>query len=203
MAQYNRSVLLFRYTYIRIINFMYDFSHLKNRIKETEEWLSRELSQIRTGRATPTILDKVLVESYGSLMPINQVASIASEGPQSLRIAPWDQSVIKSIEKAIVAANLGVSVMTDEKGVRVTFPALTSETRQQFVKMAKQKVEDAKIAIRGERNKVNDDLQTKKKNSEMGEDDMMRFKNEMEKIVKEGNEKLESLANKKEDEITG
>lgn len=182
---------------------MYDFSHLKSKIKETEEWLSRELSQVRTGRATPTILDGVKVESYGSLMPINQVAGISSEGPQTLRISPWDTSTIKAIEKAIVSANLGVSVGVDEKGIRVSFPALTSETRMQFVKIAKQKVEDAKIAIRQERNKVNDDLQTKKKNSEISEDEMMRYRAEMEKVVKEGGEKIEKIGEKKEEEILG
>lgn len=182
---------------------MHDFSHLKSKIKETEAWLSNEFSQIRTGRATPSMLDGVLVEAYGSGVPINQVAGVSLEDARTIRITPWDMSMAKAIEKGIIGANLGVSVTLDEKGARVIFPSLTTETRTQFVKIARQKLEDAKVAIRHERNKTNDDLQTKKKNSEIGEDDMMRQKNEMEKIVKEGIEKLEVLTGKKETEIAG
>lgn len=182
---------------------MYDFSNLKSKIKETEAWLSNEFSQIRTGRATPSMLDSVHVEAYGSTLPINQVAGVSLEDARTIRITPWDMSMAKAVEKAIMAANLGVSVMLDEKGARVVFPPLTTETRTQFIKIAKQKLEDAKVAIRHERNKVNEDLQTKKKNGEMGEDDMMRQKNEMEKIVKEGMDKLEVATGKKEAEIMG
>jgi len=182
---------------------MYDFSNLKNKIKETEEWLNREFGQIRTGRATPTILDGVMVDAYGSVMKLNQLATIANEDPRTIRINPFDSSVVKAIEKALITSNLGISVAVDEKGIRISFPALTGETREQFVKIAKGKLEDGKVAIRQERNKVNDDLQNKKKNGEMGEDDMMRAKTEMEKIVKQGNENLEVLGDKKETEILG
>ena len=182
---------------------MYDFSNLKLKIKETESWLSNEFLHVRTGRATPSMLDGVLVEAYGSSLPINQVAGISLEDARTIRITPWDMSMAKAIEKGITAANLGVSVSLDEKGARVSFPSLTTETRTQFVKIAKQKLEDAKVAIRLERNKVNDDLQAKKKNGEMGEDDMMRQKNEMEKIVKEGMDRLEVATSKKETEILG
>ena len=182
---------------------MYDFSHLKSKIKETEEWLGKEFAGIRTGRATPLILDGITVEVYGSAMPINQLATISSEDPRTLRISPYDSSTIKAIEKAISTSNLGVSVSVDEKGARVSFPPLTGETRTQFVKIAKQKLEDAKVTLRQERNKVNDDLQNQKKNSLISEDEMMRYKTEMEKVVKEGVTKLETLGDKKEEEIMG
>jgi ribosome recycling factor len=182
---------------------MYDFSNLKNKIKETEEWLSREFSQIRTGRATPNILDGVSVEAYGSQMPINQLATISAEDARTMRISPFDPGNIKPIEKAIMVSNLGLSVSVDERGLRVSFPSLTGETRAQFVKIAKQKAEDAKVALRHERNGVNDDLQAQKKDGSMGEDEMMRNKVEMEKIVKAGNEKIEAMREKKENEILG
>lgn len=180
---------------------MIDFSTLKNKIKETEEWLSKECGQIRTGRATPTLLDEIKAEAYGSMMPINQLATIAGEDPRTLRIVPFDGSVSKAIEKAILVSGSGLSVSMDDKGLRVSVPALTEETRGQFVKIAKQKLEDAKITLRGERNKFNDDLQTKKKNSDISEDEMRRAQTEMEKLVKEASEKLEAQFKKKEAEI--
>ncbi|MES2059530.1 MAG: ribosome recycling factor [Patescibacteria group bacterium] len=174
-----------------------DFKDLKQKIKDTEEWLAKEFGQIRTGRATPTILDGVLVEAYGSQMPIAQMATVMSEDPRTLRIAPWDNGNIKPIEKAIQISNLGLSISVDDKGLRVSFPALTTESRNNFVKIAKQKLEDAKVALRGERNKANDAM----KNAEMSEDDIARSKLEVDKLIKEGSDKMDILFAKKEEEI--
>ena len=176
---------------------------LKQNLKNIEEWVSKEFSNIRTGRATPSILDSVKVESYGSMMKIQEVATVASEDARTLRIAPWDSQNIKPIEKAIVASGLGLSVSVDDKGLRVSFPPLTTESRTAFVKVAKQKLEEAKIKVRQERNKIIDDLEKKKKSGEMGEDDVMRSKNEVEKIIKEANDNLEKHFSKKEAEILG
>lgn len=182
---------------------MYDFSHLKSQIKDTEEWLSKEFGQIRTGRATPMILDGLSIEVYGAFMAISNVATISSEDARTLRIAPWDSQNIKPIEKAIQTSNLGLSCATDEKGLRVSFPPLTTESRTMFVKIAKAKLEEAKVALRQERNKVNDDLGTQKKDGTMSEDDVMRAKTEVDKFIKEGTDKLEILTDKKEQEILG
>jgi len=178
---------------------MFDFTHFKKQIKATEEWLAKELGQIRTGRATPTVLDGVTVEAYGSMVPVSNVATISSEDARTLRISPWDSSNIKPIEKAILISNLGLSVSVDDKGLRVAFPALTTESRGMFVKMAKQKLEDAKIALRQERNTVNDAL----KAGDMSEDEVARAKADVEKLIKEGTDKLEILTSKKEEEILG
>ena len=180
----------------------YNFSTFQAKIKETEGWLGREFGNIRTGRASTAFLDPVRVESYGSEMPISSVAGIATEDAKTIRISPWDKNQTQAIEKAIVASNLGVSVVVDDKGLRVIFPELTGERRQQLIKVAKEKLEDARIALRRERNEVSEDLNSKKKNSEMGEDDVMRAKAEMEKVFQEGSKKLEELFNKKEAEIT-
>src|SRR5688572_18936245 len=118
----------------------YDFKPFEKKIKDIEERLTKELSSVRTGRATPAILDGVMVESYGSRVPINQVANIAVEDARSLRITPFDPQNGKEIEKAIMAANLGLSVGADERGVRVFFPELTSERRVTLLKLAKEKV---------------------------------------------------------------
>jgi ribosome recycling factor len=179
----------------------YNFSELKKNMAEIESWLTKEFASIRTGRATPSILDNVKIESYGSQMPINQVASVSMEGPKTLRITPWDSSVNKSIEKAIVESNLGLSVALDEKGVRVMFPDLTSERREQLVKVAKQKLEEARISIRKERDATWDDIQEKEKQGGMGEDEKFRLKAEMQKIVDEAGKKFQTMAEKKEQEV--
>lgn len=179
----------------------YNFNTFQSKIKETENWLVKEFGTIRTGRASANLLDSIKVDSYGALSPLNAVGSISNEDPRTLRITPWDSSQIKEIEKAIIAANLGVSAVVDDKGVRVIFPELTGERREQLIKLSKQKLEDAKIAIRRERNEVHDDLQAKKKSGELGEDEMMRYKDQMEKLVTEANKKLDELFAKKEKEI--
>ncbi len=179
----------------------YNFSELKKRVKDVEGWLTKEYTGIRTGRATPSILDNVKVESYGSMMPISQVASVTSEGPKSLRVVPWDTAMNKVIEKAIVEANLGLSVSMDEKGVRVTFPDLTAERRQSLVKLAKQKLEDARISLRKERDMTWDDIQKKEEANAITEDEKFRLKNEMQKIVDETGKKLQEMAEKKEQEM--
>jgi len=175
--------------------------NLKQKIKYTEEWLGKEFGQIRTGRASPAILDGILVESYGTQMPILQMATVMSEDPRTLRIAPWDNANVKPIEKAIQTSNLGLSVAVDDKGLRVSFPQLTTESRNNFVKIAKQKLEDAKVTIRQERNKVNDDLASKKKDGSMSEDEVMRAKTEVEKLIKEVGDTLDKFFAKKETEI--
>ncbi|HEY1041854.1 MAG TPA: ribosome-recycling factor, partial [Candidatus Paceibacterota bacterium] len=100
----------------------FDFSPLDKNIKETEEWLVRELSSIRTGRATPAILDNVKPEAYGARQAVNQMAAITIEDARTLRIVPWDKSLTKNIERAIQDADLGVGLATDDQGLRVTFP---------------------------------------------------------------------------------
>src|SRR5258708_2772878 len=100
----------------------YNFTKLKTELSATEAWLQKELGNIRTNRANPAILDSVRVEAYGSDTPISGVASMTNEDPRTIRITPWDHSLVKSIEKSITVANLGVSVSVDDKGIRVSFP---------------------------------------------------------------------------------
>ena len=135
-------------------------------------------------------------------MPISQVASLSTEDARTLRITPWDASQVKEIERAITLANLGVSSAVDDKGLRVFFPELTSERREQLLKISKQKLEEARVALRGERDKVWSDIQAKEKDGKLSEDEKFRAKDEMQKLVDEGNKKLEELAERKEKEIS-
>jgi len=160
------------------------------------DWLKKEYLSIRSSEANPGILDSVKVDMYGSKMPINQVASVIGEGPKSLRITPWDKEAVKLIDAAIREANLGVSVSVDERGLRISFPELTSEKRQMLIKLAKQKLEEARVRTRSEREKVLAEVEKLP-----GKDDVFRAKQELQKSVDAINKKLEELYSKKESEI--
>lgn len=179
----------------------YSFEILKSKIKETEEWLAGEYSGIRTGQATPTILDKIQIDSYGSMMPIKNVANIGVEDARTLRVAPWDATQVEAVEKAIVEADLGMSVTNDGKGLRVIFPELTGETREKIAKIVRQKLEDARVSLRKEREAAWDDIQKMEKDGEMSEDEKFRAKEEMQKIIDDANSRIEEVSKKKEAEI--
>jgi ribosome recycling factor len=181
----------------------YDFKPFQARIKEISERFARELSSIRTGRATSAILDGVMVEVYGTRMPINQLANIGVEDARTLRIAPWNQADSKEIERAITAANLGVSVGADEKGVRIFFPELTGERREMLLKLAKEKLEDARKQLRQARDEVQSDIEKREKAKEYGEDNKFRYKEEMQKHVDAAGKLFEEQLAKKEVEIAG
>jgi len=179
----------------------YDFSSLEGKLAGAKEWLSREYQGLRTGRATPAILDSIKVSAYGSMMPLNQVATIRIEGARSLVVQAFDSSVIKDIERAIADADLGVGTGSDAAGVRVSFPELTSERREQLIKLAKGKLEESRTTVRLARDECWKDIQEKEKASEITEDDKFRLKEEMQKKVDETNEALEKTFEKKETEM--
>lgn len=179
----------------------YDFKPLEKRVAEIVDRLGKELAGIRTGRASPAILDGIQVESYGTRMPIHQVANISVEDARTLRIAPWDSSQGKEIEKAIVTANLGLSVGTDEKGVRVFFPELTSERRVSLMKLVKEKVEEARASLRMARDDVWSDIQKQERDGTMPEDEKFRSKDDMQKRIDAANKQFETFLERKEKEI--
>lgn len=179
----------------------YDFSKLKTNIKETEEWLVRELSGVRTGRATPTLLDGIKPEAYGTRTPIRELANISVENARTLRITPWDKELLKVIEKGITEADLGISVSTDDQGLRIAFPELTSERRIQLSKIAGDKTEQAKVTLRSHRTDAIKALDVAEKEGGMGKDDVARFKVEIQKLIDAGNESLAEVLKRKEAEI--
>lgn len=180
----------------------YNFSPFKQGAEGALEWLRKEYLGIRSSQANPGILDSVRVDIYGSQMPINQVASVLGEGARSLRITPWDKAVLKSIDTAIREANLGVSVSVDDQGLRVSFPELTNDRREALSKLAKSKLEEARVRVRGEREKVHSDADKQEKAGTMGKDDAFRVKQDLQKLVDDVNKKLEDLFNKKQSEIS-
>ncbi len=180
----------------------YDFKPFEKKIKEIEERFARELAGVRTGRATPAILDSIMIESYGSRMAISQVATITAEDARTLRVSPWDMQNAKEIEKAITVANLGLSVGADEKGVRVFFPELTAERRTSLLKVAKEKMEEVRTALRHARDEVWNDIQKKEKEGEMSEDEKFRNKDEMQKRVDTANLRFDEAFARKEKELS-
>ena len=181
----------------------YNFSSFKTELKKVVEFLAKEYNQLNIGRASPMVLDGVTVESYGSRVPLKNVTSVSIEDSKTLRIAPWDKSQVKDIEKAILASNLGLSVATDDAGIRVIFPQLTTDTRKTLVKVLKEKLEEARITVRRERESVWDKIQAEEKAGKMTEDDKFRAKEDLQKIVDEANKSLETIFEKKEREVMG
>ncbi|MEJ0002169.1 MAG: ribosome recycling factor [bacterium] len=181
----------------------YNFSNFKTELKKAEEFLSKAYRELNVGRASPIVLDGISVESYGSYVPLKNVASVSIEDPKTLRIGAWDKSQIKAIEKAIIAANLGVSVAVDDAGIRVIFPQLTTETRQKLVKVLKEKLEDARITVRQERERIWQDVEAEEKDGKLTEDERFQAKADLQKVIDEANSALEDIFDKKEKEVMG
>ena len=181
----------------------YNFSNFKTELKKVEEFLGKEYRELNVGRASPAVLDGVSVASYGSFVPLKNVASIVIEDPKTLRIVPWDKNQLKDIEKAILASNLGLSVATDDVGIRVIFPQLTTETREKLVKVLKEKLEEARITVRRERERIWKDVEVKEKEDKLTEDEKFRAKDDLQKVIDEVNKNLEASFEKKQTEVMG
>lgn len=177
------------------------FQKLEERISEIKDWLSGEFSMIRTGRATPAILDGIMIEVYGSKQPIKHSATVSIEDPRSIKVTPWDKSHIALIESAISSANLGLSVSSDSTGVRVSFPQLTEESRNNLIKIVKEKLEEARVSVKKEREAVWSQVNTDEKEGKITEDDKFKAKDTLQKHVDEANKALEEMASRKETEL--
>lgn len=180
----------------------YDFKTVDAKLAGAKEWLAREYKGLRTGRAAPSILDGVSVSAYGSMMPLKQVGNVSIEDARTLRVSAYDASLLKDIERAISAANLGVGTNADGTTVRVTFPELTSERREQLVKFAKQKLEEARTTVRLARDESWKEIQEKERASEITEDDKFSLKEELQKRVDKTNEDLQAAFEAKETEMS-
>lgn len=177
---------------------IYDFGSFDTKTKGVIDWLVGEYAGIRAGRATPQLLDSVRVSAYGADTPLNQVASVNAEDARTLCASVWDASLVKAVEKALIESGLGISVSTDANSVRATFPELSVERREQLSKLAKSKLEEARIRVRGLR-----DDENKKIMAELAsEDDQRVTKTDLQKRVDATNEKLAEMLASKEKEIT-
>ena len=181
----------------------YDFSSVTTQKNTITEWLKSEYRSIQTGRATPQVLDLVHIDMYGSRTALPHAAGITIEDPRTIRVAPWDKSIIGAMEKAINDANLGLSVSSDGEGLRVHFPILTTETRQKLVKLLKDRLEDARVRVRAMREETNKAIDTEAKSGAYGEDDQRMYRDQMQKIVDGANQELEELFERKEKEVMG
>ncbi len=168
---------------------------------KTVSVLNSEYITIRAGRANPHILDKVLVDYYGTPSPINQVGNISVSEGRCLVIAPWDASMLKVIEKQLLAENLGITPANDGKVIRLVFPVLTEERRKELVKQIKKMSEDSKVAVRNIRRDAMDALKKMKNNKEISEDEHAIYEKEIDKVITESIEKIEKLTAEKEKDI--
>ncbi len=187
----------------RIFSIMlYNFSAIKDKSEDIKKKFQNEISSLRAGRPSPGLVENVLVESYGSKMPLKHVASINIEDAKSLRITPWDASILKNIESAIAGSNLNVQPISDKQSIRITLPELSEERRKALIKILSEKLEEAKIALRRERDEVWKDIQEKERKGEIPEDDKFRFKDDLQEIIDKTTEELEEISGRKEKEIT-
>ncbi len=171
------------------------------RADKTISVLNSEYVTIRAGRANPHILDKVLVDYYGTPTPINQVGNLSVVEGRCLVIAPWDASMLKIIEKQLLVENLGITPANDGKVIRLVFPALTEERRKELVKQIKKMAEESKVAVRNIRRDAMDELKKMKNNKELSEDEHAICEKDVDKFIAESVEKIDKLCAEKEKDI--
>jgi ribosome recycling factor len=177
------------------------YSETREHMKLCVENLRKQLASIRTGKASPAMLEGIQVEAYGTKMPLNQVATMAAPEPRLITLQPFDASQIGNIEKAIQASNLGITPTNDGHIIRLPIPPLTEERRRDFVKMAKEKGEDAKVAVRGARRDANDRLKKAEASSDITEDELHRGQGEVQKITDASIADIDKVLEAKEKEI--
>jgi len=177
------------------------FADVEHRMKSAIEALQRELNTIRTGRASPTLLERLTVDYYGTPTPVQQIASIHAPDARMLTIQPYDKSSLGDIEKAIQKSDLGVNPTNDGQMIRLALPPLTEERRKGLVKVAQQKVDEAKIAVRNCRRDAHDTLREQEKSKEISADDLKRSVDRLQKITDRYTAEVEKVGQAKEQEI--
>lgn len=180
---------------------MSDYKEFTDRMEKTCAVLSEQFASVRAGRANASVLDQITVEYYGSPTPIQQIATISTPDPRTLTIQPWDSSVLKAIEKAILSSDLGINPQNDGRLIRLVFPQLTEERRKELAKVVKKYAEEAKVAVRNIRRDGIEKFKKQQKASEITEDDYKQMEKEFQKVVDDYVKKVETLAAKKEKEL--
>jgi ribosome recycling factor len=165
------------------------------------EALRRDFSGVRTGKATPSLLDTIRVDAYGSHVPLNQVATVSAPEPRLLLIQPWDRAMVTPIEKALQTSDLGLNPANDGKLIRVPIPPLTEQRRKEYVKILHKMAEEARVAIRQARKDANDEIKKHQKDSGLSEDDARREQDETQKLTDRYIHQVEELLKHKEAEV--
>lgn len=173
----------------------------EEKMLKTIEALKKDFATIRTGKANPSVLNGVTVEYYGSPMPINQIASVSAPEPQMIVIKPYDKSIIKAIEKAVLTADLGFNPQNDGDIIRIPVPSLTEQVRKELVKKSKKIAEDNKVAVRNIRRDAMDQLKKLEKDSLISEDELKRYSDSVQKLTDKYIETVDKVASEKEKDI--
>jgi len=174
---------------------------LEEKMQKTIRVFKEDLHSIRAGRANPALLDRIVVEYYGTPTPLKQISSISAPEPRLLVIQPYDRSAIQPIEKAITQSDIGINPSNDGKMIRLAIPQLTEERRKELIKIVKKNGEEAKVALRNERRDANDKLKKMQKNSELTEDELKKAEDEVQKYTNKYIEIIDELMAKKEQEM--
>jgi ribosome recycling factor len=173
----------------------------RQRMDGAIEALRREFAGVRTGKASPALLDTIRVDAYGSLLPLNQVGSVSAPEPRMLMVQPWDKSLIKATEKALRESDLGLNPSNDGSVIRIPIPPLTEERRKEYVKLLHKLTEEARVAVRNVRREANDEVKHRQKDEGLSEDDVRREQAEVQKLTDQYIAKIEELMKHKEAEI--
>ena len=174
---------------------------MQTRLLKTQEALKKDFSGLRTGRATTSLLDGVVVESYGAIVPLNQVGNVAVAEARMLSVTVWDKSMLKKVEKAIVEAGLGLNPMNDGVIIRIPIPPLSEERRIELTKIAGKYTETARVSVRNLRRDALDGIKKLKNENEISEDDQKRYEAEIQKLTDDGIKQLDEMLKTKETEI--
>lgn len=177
------------------------FREIESRMSKCVEATRADFASIRTGRATPALLDRLHVEAYGQSVPIKQVAGVSAPDPRTLVITAWDKGVIGDIKKAIEKSDLGLTPNVDGTAIRLVIPPLNEERRRDLAKVVKKKAEDGKVAVRNVRHKAHDELKTQLKDGEITEDDNKRMQDTLQKLTDRHTKEIDTLVTAKEKEI--
>ena len=177
------------------------YQETRESMQKSIDALENDLKKIRTGRASLSILDDIRVDYYGTLTPLNQMASLSTPESRLIMIQPWDVSVIKDVEKAILKSDLGLMPSNDGKVIRISIPPLTEERRKQLVKVIYKKSEEHKISVRNIRRDTNDLLKSLKKDGDISEDDAFKAQDQVQKITDEHIKLIDDVCKNKEKEI--
>ena len=178
-----------------------DYTNIKERMEKTISVYAEKLAEIRAGRANPAILNKVRIDYYGTPTPINQVAGVSVPEARLIVIQPWDMSILKDIEKAILTSDIGINPNNDGKVIRLAFPELTEERRKELVKDIKKMAEEAKVAIRAVRRDGVDMAKSEQKEGNITEDELKQAETEIQKITDKNIEEIDHILENKEKEI--
>lgn len=173
----------------------------KKRMEDALDAMRREFASVRTGKATPALLDTVRVDAYGAKMPLNQVATIHTPEPSLLVVQPYDKSLMHAVERAIQTADLGLNPSNDGSVIRVPIPALTEERRKEYVKLLHKMAEEGRVSLRHARRLTREELHAKVKEHEISEDDARKREDQLEKVTQEYQGKIEELLKHKEAEV--